>query len=262
MSPRLEPFWQRRSVVASASAWQRASDAGCTGLRRRAGALSASLVPAAALLLGSGQPALASASGQGLFLDAISQLRGVDPSVRDVRGSIVPGAGSRTGCGAVPSGDLVVFYCPKDRAVYALPSAISATTRSYGEAGVRYLAAHEMAHGRQHAVTGFASEIVKTSVLDELQADCIAGTYLNRLYGYTVDSQEGRQLLEFAYSIGDKAFYSRDWHGNPRLRVGALARGLRKGNPASCLSSRSFNYATLLQSGSALLQELRRMQQR
>lgn len=215
-----------------------------------AGALGLLLLPASL--------ARASGSTYALFQTSLHELRGVDGSLARVRSAPLPRAAGRTGCGLAPEGDLVVFYCPRDRTVYALPSSVASVARRHGTAGVRYLAAHEMAHGRQHAVTGFASEIVKTSVLDELQADCIAGTYLNRLYGYTVESAEGRQALDFAYSIGDRAFYTRDWHGNPRLRVAALARGLRQGDPARCLSSSRFNYGSLLQSGAALLRELRR----
>jgi len=219
------------------------------------------LVLVAAAWFGTAAPVQASAASRSLFVATLADLRGLDGSLRQVRAGWLAGPGGLSGCGKAPQGDLVLFYCPRDRTVYALPSSIDLVANRYGEAGVRYLAAHEMAHGRQHAVTGYASEIVRSVVLDELQADCIAGAYLNRLYGYTVESAAGRQALAFAYSIGDTAFYSREWHGNPRLRLAALGRGLRQGDPARCLSSRRFNYASLLQSGNAWLQQLRRLRQ-
>ncbi|MEB3271049.1 MAG: neutral zinc metallopeptidase [Synechococcus sp.] len=219
------------------------------------------LALALAVWFGAATVPVQASTSQRLFLSTLADLRRLDASLRDVRAGLLSGPGSLSGCGKAPQGDLVLFYCPRDRTVYALPRSIDLVANQYGEAGVRYLAAHEMAHGRQHAITGYAREIVRSAVLDELQADCIAGAYLNRLYGYTVESAAGRQALAFAYSIGDRAFYSRDWHGNPRLRLAALGRGLRQGDPGRCLSSSRFNYATLLQAGNAWLQQLRRPRQ-
>ncbi|MEB3354971.1 MAG: neutral zinc metallopeptidase [Cyanobacteriota bacterium] len=196
-------------------------------------------------------------SGQGPFIDALEEMRSHDGVVRDVRYQVVSSAGARTGCGAVENGDLVVFYCPRDRAVYAISASLDLVRREFGVPGIRYLAAHEMAHGRQHAVSGFSRSIVKTSVLDELQADCIAGAYLNQIYGYTANSATGEQLKQFAYSIGDRNFLHKDWHGNPRLRVAALTRGLNQGDPARCLSSSRFNYGTLLEQGANWLRRFR-----
>lgn len=205
----------------------------------------AALLLAFATLFSQATPARAGSGGRQVFLSTIADLRQLDPSVRDVGASILARPGARTGCGEAPSGELVVFYCPRDRSVYALRSAIELLEREFGGAGLRFVAAHEMAHGRQHAVTSHASEFIKSSVLDELQADCIAGTYLNRAYGYSVDSQDGRTAADFAYRAGDRAFYNRDWHGNPSMRVAALKRGLRQGEPARCLSSKLFNYNDL-----------------
>jgi hypothetical protein len=63
-------------------------------------------------------------------------------------------------------------------------------------------------------------------------------------------AMEIERYLVFAYRIGAPAFYRREWHGNPRLC---------QGDPAGGFSSRLFLFATLLQSGSALLQELQRL---
>lgn len=203
------------------------------------------------------EPVQARASGHAVFLDTLAALRNYDPAVRDVDELILPSAGYRTGCGEAPDGELVVFYCPRDRTIFGVARSIDFVDRNFGAAGLRYLAAHELAHGRQHAVTGFAGSIVRTAVLDELQADCIAGAYLNRVYGFGADSEAGQQLKRFAYSIGDHSFLHRDWHGNPRLRVAALTRGLNQGDPARCLSSGRFNYGALLDQGATWLRQLR-----
>jgi predicted metalloprotease len=114
-----------------------------------------------------------------------------------------------------------------------------------------------MAHGRQHAVTGFAKDLVWSSVLDELQADCIAGSYLRLAYGYTPDSSQGEEVRRFAFNIGDREYLHHDWHGNPRWRAAAVSRGMRTGNPARCLSSKRFNYGNLVESGTELLRRWR-----
>ncbi|MEB3168526.1 MAG: neutral zinc metallopeptidase [Synechococcaceae cyanobacterium] len=226
----------------------------------RWGVLLAAVLPAGVML--QVESAQANGSSQALFLDSLAELRGHDPAVRDVAGIVLQGSGGNTGCGAAPEGDLVVFYCPRDRTIYAAASSLEQVAQRFGTAGVHYLAAHEMAHGRQHAITGYARNIVRTSVLDELQADCIAGAYLNRLYGYTVSSQAGELARQFAYSIGDHSYLHPDWHGNPRLRVAALSRGMNQGEPVRCLSSSRFNYGTLLEQGATWLQRWQQMQRK
>lgn len=199
----------------------------------------------------------AQGSSESLFLDTLMALRRHDPAVQDVRARVLENTGFRTGCGAAGDGDLVAFYCPIDRTIFATSATLARVAGSFDVAGVRYLAAHEMAHGRQHAVGGYSRAVVRTAVLDELQADCIAGTYLNRVYGYTAESEAGTQVRQFAYSIGDRSYLHPDWHGNPSLRVAALTRGLNQGNPAACLSSNEINYGTLLERGANWLRRIR-----
>lgn len=225
-----------------------------TGAQRRRRRIDALLL--AAVLLPAGM-SRAQGSSEALFLNTLMELRRHDPAVQDVRGRVLERAGFRSGCGAVSEGDLVAFYCPIDRTIFATTATLARVEASFGVAGVRYLAAHEMAHGRQHAVGGYSRAVVRTAVLDELQADCIAGTYLNQVYGYSADSEAGTQVRQFAYSIGDRSYLHPDWHGNPSLRVAALTRGLNQGNPAACLSSNEINYGTLLERGANWLRRLR-----
>ncbi len=214
---------------------------------------------AALIVLGSldAKPSRASTQSQQLFVNTLAALRKLDPSVAGVRARILSAPRNQTGCGNVGNDDALAFYCQRDRTIYVSVNTLSSISEGYGSAAVRYLAAHELAHGRQHAVTGFAKDLVWSSVLDELQADCIAGSYLRLAYGYTPDSAPGEEVRRFAYNIGDREYLHHDWHGNPRWRAAAVSRGMRTGDPARCLSSQRFNYGSLLESGSELLRQWR-----
>ena len=195
---------------------------------------------------------------QQLFLTTLTTLRNLYPSVASVRSRILAAPRNKTGCGNAGNGDSVAFYCQLDRTIYVSVITLNAISENYGASAVRYLAAHELAHGRQHAVTGFSKNLVWSSVLDELQADCIAGSYLRIAYGYTPQSPQGEGVRSFAYNIGDREYLNHDWHGNPRLRVAAVNLGMRNGEPSSCLSSKRFNYESLRGSGAEMLRQWRK----
>jgi uncharacterized protein len=201
--------------------------------------------------------ALGSTQSQQLFLSTMGTLRNLDPSVATVNARILSSNRNRTSCGSAANGDGVAFYCKNDKTIYVSAKLLSTIEKGYGPSAVRYLAAHELAHGRQHSVTGFSKNLVWSSVIDELQADCIAGAYLRLAYGYTPESPQGDAVRQFAYNIGDHEYLSHDWHGNPRWRVAAVSRGMRTGSPARCLSSKRFNYGSLVETGADLLRKRR-----
>jgi predicted metalloprotease len=202
--------------------------------------------------------AQASSQAQQLFLSTLATLRNQDPPVASVKARVLAAPRNETGCGNAGNGDAVAFYCQRDRTIYVSVNTLNSIAENFGQSAVRYLAAHELAHGRQHAVTGFAKDLVWSSVLDELQADCIAGSYLRNAYGYTPESAQGEAVRRFAYNIGDREYLHHDWHGNPRWRAAAVSRGMRTGNPARCLSSKRFNYGSLLESGAEMLRQWRK----
>lgn len=208
-------------------------------------------------LLVSGLPSatFASTPPQQLFLSTMATLQNLDLSVASVNTQILSGNRNRTGCGAAANGDGVAFYCKQDQKIYVSINLLSAIEKGYGPSAVRYLAAHELAHGRQHSLTGFSKDLIWSSVLDELQADCIAGAYLRLAYGYTPNSPQGDAVRQLAYNIGDHDYLSNDWHGNPRWRVAAVSRGMRTGDPARCLSSKRFNYGSLVETGAKMLRK-------
>lgn len=209
-----------------------------------------------ALLVGGSQ---AMASPQLIFTEAFEAIRKQDVSLEAVNLRILPDDETRTSCGPVSDTTLLGVYCLKDRTLYSNPGTLQMVAARYGPGAVRYLVAHELAHGRQHAVTGFSRSLVWTEVLDELQADCIAGAYLRGTYGWTPESPETAGLLAFAEELGDHSFFSRGWHGTPDLRKKAVTRGLNQGDPARCLSSQRFNYGNLVERGRRWLPALKRL---
>jgi hypothetical protein len=220
---------------------------------------SIALLPGLALLVSLALgPSQAGNNPQQLFLTTLTTLRNLDPSVASVRSRILAAPRNKTGCGNAGNGDSIAFYCQLDRTIYVSVNTLNAISENYGPSAVRYLAAHELAHGRQHAVTGFAKDLVWSSVLDELQADCIAGSYLRIAYRYTPETSQGEEVRQFAYNIGDREYLNHDWHGNPRLRVAAVSLGMRNSDPSSCLSSKRFNYESLRGSGSEMLRQWRK----
>ena len=153
-----------------------------TAIRRQAPGLAMALALLSGFLSGSAAPALAQ---EGEFETTAwrteQQIRRIDPAVRAVRSSIPAETGTRSACGPIPAGELVAFYCPAERRVVISRQTLSAAGSRHGKAAIAVIVAHEFAHARQHAVPGFASDVVWSAVVDELQADCAAGTYLNTL---------------------------------------------------------------------------------
>ena len=202
--------------------------------------------------------ARASSQPEQLFFSTMANLRNQDPYVASAEAKILVAPSNKTGCGNAGNGDMVAFYCQRDRTIYVSVKTLNSINDSYGSSAVRYLVAHELAHARQHAVTGFAKDLVWSSVLDELQADCIAGSYLQIAYGYTPESSQGSEVRRFAFNIGSREYLNHDWHGNPRWRAAAVSRGMRTGDPARCLSSKRFNYGSLLENGREILRQWRK----
>ena len=200
----------------------------------------------------------ASSQPEQLFFSTMANLRNQDPYVASVEAKILVAPSNETGCGNAGNGDMVAFYCQRDRTIYVSVRTLNSINYGYGSSAVRYLVAHELAHARQHAVTGFAKDLVWSSVLDELQADCIAGSYLRIAYGYTPESTQGNEVRKFAHNIGSREYLNHDWHGNPRWRAAAVSRGMRTGEPSRCLSSKRFNYESLRESGAEILRQWRK----
>ena len=167
------------------------------------------------------------------------------PSVQHVW--VAPGGSVATGCGA-SAGDNDAFYCPEDdtiyigqtfaRAVYdgadgSLPGEAAGFGRAVGAFAVAYVVAHEYGHNVQQERGVLAGHL--TALPTELNADCLAGTWIHWDYGQgQVTSADIKEALDTALAVGDFDFLNPEHHGTPQQRHDAVLTGLRKGSPSAC----------------------------
>jgi predicted metalloprotease len=151
------------------------------------------------------------------------------------------------------------FYCPADRKLYLDLSFFRELDRRFGAPGdfaQAYVVAHEVGHhvqallGIDRAASRLAEgrprdERSAISVLQELQADCLAGVWghhaaRQRDFLERGDIAEG---LDAAAAIGDDAIQRQAGrvvrpdaftHGSSGERVGWFRRGLESGSVADC----------------------------
>jgi predicted metalloprotease len=167
------------------------------------------------------------------------------PSVKHVW--VVPGGRVATGCG-VQANDNAAFYCPTDDTIYVaqafagalsdgvlagLPGQQAGFGRAAGDFAVAYVVAHEYAHNVQQEDGTFASGT--RALPTELNADCLAGTWVRWAYGKgELDSAGIQQALDAALAVGDFDLLSPQHHGTPQERRDAVLSGVDSGSPAAC----------------------------
>ena len=100
----------------------------------------------------------------------------------------------------------------------------------YSDAALAYLLAHEYAHGMQTAF-GFEPGV---TVINELQADCLAGVYLAAIPNLVFDERDLREIVDFSYDMGSYEIWDSDWHGTPEMREQSVLRGLREKRIQAC----------------------------
>jgi len=166
-------------------------------------------------------------------------IRAYDEKVRDVKASIPAAPGQKTACGPVGKGELTAFYCTDSRSIHITERTLRAVGDRFGAEGIATLVAHEYAHARLHAVQGFTRNIIWSSVIDEVQADCVAGVYMKAASPIELSSQMLQNSAEFVESIGDYLVLERDWHGTPQMRRTAFLHGYKDGQLSSCAASES-----------------------
>ena len=160
---------------------------------------------------------------------------------------VAPGARVNTGCGDAAD-DKAAFYCPTDDTIYVgqafasqlydgvvngLPGERAGYGRAAGAFAVGYVIAHEYGHNVQQELGELSGRAF--AMPTELNADCLAGTWLAWDYGQgkatTADEQ---QVLDAAMAVGDFEYTNPDHHGTPEQRRDAVKTGMDSGKPSAC----------------------------
>ena len=136
------------------------------------------------------------------------------------------------------------YYCLINRSIAVTRALLDETKdpdSTLNFLSLAFVLAHELAHARQHEVTGFtAGNLVSFVLIDELQADCIAGSVLK--LSFPEDKQLYAEGRETAHSFGDYNYFSSFHHGNPDLREFVFQLGYIFGQPEFCLSHPAFDF--------------------
>lgn len=154
------------------------------------------------------------------------------------------------------------FYCPGDQQVYLDLSFFKQMSDSLGAGGdfaTAYVIAHEVGHHVQHLL-GIADEFRrkqemvgerdrnKFSVMQELQADCLAGVWARQTEQTKQVLEDGdiEEAMNAASAVGDDKLQKASrgevvpdsfTHGTSAQRMQAFKLGHQNGQPQSCLDS-------------------------
>lgn len=199
-------------------------------------------------------PASAQSSFTLVAKGAEELIRAYDSQVRDVTSFIPAPEGRSTACGEIGKGSLTAFYCPESRSIYITEKTLRAVGSSYGAEGVAVIVAHEFAHARLHAIQGFTRDIIWSSVIDEIQADCVAGVYFRTATPMPVTNKMVLAASNFLENIGNYVPLEKDWHGTPEMRKAAFLHGYNEGHMSSCIASDDSNINKIIQNPSGTLQ--------
>jgi len=160
------------------------------------------------------------------------------------------------------------FYCPEDRKVYidlAFYQELKDRFQAPGEFAEAYVIAHEVGHHVQNLL-GISEKVARgqqaaggdrgranaLSVRLELQADCLAGVWGNRIDNarHVIEAGEVEQALTAAAAIGDDRLQRRAQgyavpdsftHGSSAQRVRWFKRGMESGDMNQCNTFQAAN---------------------
>jgi uncharacterized protein len=162
-----------------------------------------------------------------------------------------------SGCGFAEAA-MGPFYCPPDEKLYIDLAFFDQLQEQLGAAGDfprAYVVAHEVGHHVQNLL-GIANQVSglqqrdpdaanQLSVRLELQADCFAGIYANRIgkYGDVLEGGDAREAIDAAAAIGDDTLQRSQGravvpdsftHGSSEQRVRWFSTGFRRGSVDAC----------------------------
>ena len=163
--------------------------------------------------------------------------------------------GTQSGCGPASSAT-GPFYCPADQKVYLDLGFFDELESRFGAQGgdfaIAYVVAHEFGHHIQ-TVLGISGEVQRLgqedpsrrndqSVRQELQTDCLAGTWAHSAVS-DLEAGDIEEALSAAAAVGDDRIQEatqgrtdpESWtHGSAEQRVAWFTTGYRSGNVDDC----------------------------
>lgn len=136
---------------------------------------------------------------------------------------------TNSSCGIIDPIAVPAAYCPLDQTIYLEPQFMLGLHYGIGDFAWITVLSHEWGHHVQHVTQTFAG----AGSAQELQADCLAGSYaLNaETLGY-LDPGDLMEALTLAERSGDQEWMPQDQpgaHGTSEDRVGAFMRGYLDG---------------------------------
>jgi len=162
-----------------------------------------------------------------------------------------------SGCGFAEAA-MGPFYCPPDEKLYIDLAFFDQLQEQLGASGDfprAYVVAHEVGHHVQNLL-GIANQVSglqqrdpdaanQLSVRLELQADCFAGIYANRIgkYGDVLEGGDAREAIDAAAAIGDDTLQRSQGravvpdsftHGSSEQRMRWFSTGFRRGSVDAC----------------------------
>jgi len=170
---------------------------------------------------------------------------------------ILFGGAVESGCGFAEAA-MGPFYCPSDEKLYidlAFYRQMEGQLRAGGDFARAYVVAHEVGHHVQNLL-GISNQVHglqqrdpdsanQLSVRLELQADCFAGIYANRIdkYGDVLQSGDAEEAINAASAVGDDALQRSAGravvpdsftHGSSGQRMRWFETGYRSGSVDAC----------------------------
>ncbi len=162
-----------------------------------------------------------------------------------------------SGCGFAQAA-MGPFYCPADEKLYvdlAFYQLMEGKLRAGGDFARAYVVAHEVGHHVQNLL-GISDQVHRLQQRDpdaanqlsvrlELQADCFAGIYANRVgkYGDVLQAGDAEEAINAAAAVGDDTLQRSQGravvpdaftHGSSEQRMRWFSAGFRSGSVDAC----------------------------